>query len=313
MRAAKLSARHSGFVEAIAQLQGALTLLAAQPPSGARTRLELRVRLALGGIYAEYRGFSSKECAEEYGAALALCRALGEAPEIFSVLSGVGAVEITRANFGQCRALAEECLTLAARQQAKAPFIMGHLLLGGTQFLCGEFIAAREHLEKALALYDENAAARVARQVLYVQDQKSTGLSYLCLTLAALGYPDLAASLAWVPAIDPLAPLVDAWPVPWFLGASVVGGVALLVWVFRVRRVDVAPDEILVWRGLRPFPRRYPRPLYGKIVRLENAVYVGRSEGVTLVNPSASPMLRDGEAPWVAAVLRHALRTTSPR
>jgi class 3 adenylate cyclase/predicted ATPase len=190
VRAAKLSARHSGFVEAIAQLQGALTLLAAQPPSGARTRLELRVRLALGGIYAEYRGFSSKECAEEYGAALALCRALGEAPEIFSVLSGVGAVEITRANFGQCRALAEECLTLAARQQAKASFIMGHLLLGGTQFLCGEFIAAREHLEKALALYDENAAARVARQVLYVQDQKSTGLSYLCLTLAALGYPD---------------------------------------------------------------------------------------------------------------------------
>lgn len=190
LKAAKLSAKRSGFVEAIAQLHGALRLLGTQPRSRERMRLELRVRLALGGIYAEYRGFSSPECGDAYKAALDLCRELGDAPETFAVLSGVGSVEITRGNFRECRALAEECLARAARQQAKAPFVMGHLLLGGTLFLTGELTAAREQLEEALAIYEQDQMARRGRQVLYVQEQKSTGLCYLALTLTLLGHLD---------------------------------------------------------------------------------------------------------------------------
>ena len=189
VQAARLSAKRSGFVEAIAQLQGALRLLDTQARSRARTRRELRVYLTLGGIYAEYRGFSSAECGDAYTTALGLCRELGDAPEIFSVLSGVGSFEITRANFGKCRVLAEECLALAAQQQARPPFIMGHLLLGGTLFLTGEFTAARKHLEEALLLYEQEQLSR-GKQVLYVQDQKSTGLCYLALTLTTLGYLD---------------------------------------------------------------------------------------------------------------------------
>jgi class 3 adenylate cyclase/predicted ATPase len=190
INAAKLSASRSGFVEAIDQLQRALDLLAAQPPTPARGRLALRAHLALGGVHAEHRGFSAAECGAAYAAALELCRAIGEAPEIFPVLSGVGGYEITRANFPRCRELAEETLARAARQKAKPPFIMGHLLLGGTLFLTAEFAAARRHLEEALSLYEEHQATRMGRQVLYVQDQKSTGLSYLALTLTVLGYPD---------------------------------------------------------------------------------------------------------------------------
>ncbi len=190
LKAAKLSAKRSGFVEAIAQLHRALHLLGAQSRSKERMRLELRVRLALGGIYAEYRGFSSAECGDAYKAALELCRELGDAPETFAVLSGVGSVEITRGNFPQCRALAEECLARAAQQQAKPPFVMGHLLLGGTLFLTGELGAAREQLQEALAIYEEDQRVRSGRQVLYVQEQKSTGLCYLALTLTILGYLD---------------------------------------------------------------------------------------------------------------------------
>jgi class 3 adenylate cyclase/tetratricopeptide (TPR) repeat protein len=190
INAAKVSAARSGFVEAIDQLHRALELLAAQPRTPARVRLALRAHLALGGVHAEHRGFSAAECGAAYTAALELCYELGEVPEIFAVLSGVGGYEITRANFPRCRALAEECLARAARQKAKPPFIMGHLLLGGTLFLTAEFAEARRHLEEALRLYEEHQAARTGRQVLYVQDQKSTGLSYLGLTLATLGFPD---------------------------------------------------------------------------------------------------------------------------
>lgn len=190
VRAAKLSARRSGFVEAIAQLERALSLLQAQAPSRERTQRELRVHLALGGIYAEYRGFSSDQCGKAFNRALALCRELGDTPEIFAVLSGVGSYEITRANFGTCRLLAEECIARAAHQRSRPPFIMGHLLLGGTLFLTGEFAAARAHLEQAISSYEQDPAPHRGRQVLYVQDQKSTGLCYLALVLTAMGYPD---------------------------------------------------------------------------------------------------------------------------
>ncbi len=190
VKAAELSARRSGFVEAIAQLQGALSLLESQPKSRTRTEQELRVHLVLGAINAEYRGFSAAECGRQYAAALALCRELGDAPEIFSALSGLGSHEITRANFQQCRALAEECLARAARQQTQPPFVMGHRLLGGTLFLTGEFAAARSHLEEAISLYEQHQLSGSLSQVLHVQDHKSTGLCYLALTLTMLGYLD---------------------------------------------------------------------------------------------------------------------------
>jgi tetratricopeptide (TPR) repeat protein len=164
-----------------------LAILGKQAKSVARMRRELNVHRTLGGIYAEYRGFSSEECGRAYTTALELCRELGDTPEIFAVLSGLGSFEITRAGFDQCRALAEECLARAAAQASKPPFIMGHLLLGGTLFLQGELANARKHLEEALLLYDADQAPRRGKQVLYVQDQKSTGLCYLALTLTIMG------------------------------------------------------------------------------------------------------------------------------
>ena len=190
VKGAKLSAKRSGFVEAIAQLEAALRLLASQPRSRERIRLELGVYRTLGGVNAEHRGFSSAECGSAYTTALALCRELGDAPELFSVLSGLGSYEITRAGFATCRELAQECLSRGADQQAKPPIVMGHLLLGGTLFLQAELAAAREHLEEALRLYDTDLAASRGKQVLYVQDQKSTGLCYLALTSTLMGDVD---------------------------------------------------------------------------------------------------------------------------
>ena len=188
--AAKLSARKSGFVEAIAQLEEALRLCTTPPTSRDRLRLELRVHLALGGIYAEHRAFSSAECGRAYSRALELCRELGDAPQIFAALSGMGSFEITRGNLPRSRALAEECLRLASQQTSRPPFIMGHLLLGGTLFLGGHFTTARWHLEEAIRLYEEDRPSRKGKQVIYVQDQKATGLCYLGLGLTIMGHLD---------------------------------------------------------------------------------------------------------------------------
>jgi hypothetical protein len=132
--------------------------------------------------------------------------------------------------------------------------------------------------------------------------------------LALLGFPGLGDRLPPLPAELPpaLAVLIGHHPAWGFVAACLVGWPATLGWLLRVRRVTISGDAIRVSRGFRPWPRAYPRPLYGRVLRLKGAVYIGRSEGLNLLNPTASPMLREAEARWVAATLGGALKAIPP-
>lgn len=127
----------------------------------------------------------------------------------------------------------------------------------------------------------------------------------------AMGMPDLSSWTAAIPEIPYASPVVTTLPLVWFIGSSVIGSLAFLMWAGRVRRVVIAPDSVRIWRGLRPFPRTYARPPYGKVVRVDKAVYVGKTGGFAVINASASPMLSAAEAPWVAAEMRRAMRETA--
>jgi hypothetical protein len=127
----------------------------------------------------------------------------------------------------------------------------------------------------------------------------------------ALGRPQLQVAVSWIPEVPLVGPLVAHVPVAWFIGSTVLGPVLFLMWTMRVRRVEIAPDAVRIWRGLRPMPRTYARPPYGKIVRVEGAVYVGKTDGLSLINASASPMLKVDEARWVATEMRRAMRDTA--
>lgn len=128
---------------------------------------------------------------------------------------------------------------------------------------------------------------------------------------AATGMHELESYVAWIPEIPYAAPAADTFPLAWFIGGGIVGFFAFLMWAVRVRKVEIAPDAVRIWRGLRPFPRTYARPLYGKVVRMDKGVYVGKSDGFAIINASASPMLSAEEAPWVANEMRRALRETA--
>ena len=122
--------------------------------------------------------------------------------------------------------------------------------------------------------------------------------------------------------LGPLAPIasripemsgVDAWvvnvPLAWLIGGALVWAALTVWWLQRVRRVDIDTPAVRIYRGLRPFPRSYSRPPYGRIVRLDKCIYVGRTDVTSLMNPSASPVLKsDDEARWVAFEMRRAMR-----
>jgi hypothetical protein len=137
----------------------------------------------------------------------------------------------------------------------------------------------------------------------------------LVSALRALGWiagPDpVAAFSAMYPRLAPAETVVREFPMPVAIGAGVLGGFLALWWATRVRRIVIGRDAIRIYRGLRPMPRRYERPLYGRVVRIERAVYVGKQDPPALINPTASPMLRsEDEARWIASELRRALHAT---
>ncbi len=120
--------------------------------------------------------------------------------------------------------------------------------------------------------------------------------------------------VAWLPSVPLVDDYVQASPLAWLIGGGLLGSVFSLGWLLHVRKVVIGVDAVRVYRGLRPTPRRYPRPPYDLIVGLERTVHLGRAGGlslISLINPGASPMLPKDQARWVAFEMRQALRRTA--
>ena len=94
-------------------------------------------------------------------------------------------------------------------------------------------------------------------------------------------------------------------------GAIVVGGLPAMYVHAYVHRVHIGRGEILVSRGLRVSPRRYPRTDETRILQLDNFVLLGKAKEFKLVNVSLAPALRSPlEARWVAWQMRRAMEET---
>lgn len=125
------------------------------------------------------------------------------------------------------------------------------------------------------------------------------------------GISQLEPLVRQLPPIPRVDELVAPYAIVWLPASLIVGALFALYWVLRVRRVVIEREAILIWRGLRPIPRRYRRPPYGRLVRIDKAVYVGKLGGLSPINPSASPILpSEDEAKWIAAEMRRGLQQT---
>jgi hypothetical protein len=115
---------------------------------------------------------------------------------------------------------------------------------------------------------------------------------------------------AWVRTLPPV-PRVDEFaasaPLPWLIVGAVVAVLFALMWTAYVRRVEIDTDRIRIYRGLRPFPRVYHRPKYGRAIRVNTSVYIAKSEGTHVMNPTASPVLTEAEAKWLTSEMKRAL------
>jgi hypothetical protein len=129
---------------------------------------------------------------ETYARARALCEGLDRPREIVPVLYGQWVYHLLKGPLRQAREIAAELLQRGEEGADAVITAMGYRLSGQACCHLGELLAARAHLEQALARFDP--AYRPFYLSLSAQDPLVTLLIYLSCDLLNLGYLDQARS-----------------------------------------------------------------------------------------------------------------------
>ena len=191
------SLERSGFVEAVEQLTRALGQIATLPCTPALRREEIKLQLALLYPLMHVKGLAAPEsrtAAERARLLIEQAEALGEPPEdpllLFSALAALYNANIAAFSGNVGHERAAHLLALAEKLGDKVTLVRGHLGMGITLLLAGNFAEARKHLDQALAVYDPIDHGPLATR--FSQDQWVITLMYRSLALWGLGYPETA-------------------------------------------------------------------------------------------------------------------------
>jgi len=197
-KAGQRSLAHSALVEAMAQLTRALAQLGALPATPGLRREQITLQVALITPLCHVKGYAapeSKAAVERARLLIKEAEALGEPPEdpllLFSVLYGFWVANYVVFNGDVCRDLAAQFLSLAEKQEATVPLIMGHRLMGASLLHLADFAEGRAHYAQALALYDPAEQRPLVARFGGV-DIRVAILANRSIGLWPLGYPEAA-------------------------------------------------------------------------------------------------------------------------
>jgi predicted ATPase len=160
-------------------------------------REQIKFQVGLANALMHTKGYAAPEtkvAIEQARLFIERSEALGEPLEdpllLFSAIYGLWAVNFVAFKGDICRDLAARFWALAQRQGATTPVLVGHRVMGHSLLKEGDFVQARTHYDKGIALYDP-----VEHRMLATRFGHDTGvaiLSYRSWTLWFLGYPEAA-------------------------------------------------------------------------------------------------------------------------
>ncbi|MBI3249631.1 MAG: AAA family ATPase [Deltaproteobacteria bacterium] len=189
-QAAKNALRRSAHQDASTLLRKGLELLKNVSDPLERTQHELALRLTLGTSLAAIQGWGDPAVKDSYSRSRALCQEFGDSLQLFSVLWGLRAFYVVRAELDTAHELAEHLLVLAQNARDAALLLEAHLGLGVVLLYQGDVLPARQHLEQAMTFHDPQN--HHAHALLYGQDPAVDCLAHSCPLLFGLGFVDLA-------------------------------------------------------------------------------------------------------------------------
>ncbi len=185
------AAARSAYREAVPYFEQALLALTHLPESEETLREAIDIRVELGPVLMATKGFATPEVESCYNSARELCERFGEPPQLFPVLWGLWLMNNSRGLHQTARELGERLLAVAEREQDNSLLLQAHHALWTTLFTIGEPVAARDHLQIGLALYDPQQH----RSQAFMYGGHDPGVccrNHSAMTLWILGYPDQA-------------------------------------------------------------------------------------------------------------------------
>jgi predicted ATPase len=190
-RAGERAVARSANLEAVAHLTRGIAVLNTLPEGALRDERELALQVALIAPSWASRGLGSAEVERTANRALELSRRTGaDTPAHFRALYWVSVFYQVRGVLPLALDLGEQLLGMAERLQDSELLAYGHFVVGQTLLWRGELVAARTHLERAIALYDPQWGGPATSRCGF--NCASNSLAFLGRVLWHLGYPDQA-------------------------------------------------------------------------------------------------------------------------
>ena len=179
----------------IAEAQALLTALAATDEvkaDAAQRRRLTHLHVSYGNALIAARGYGAPETTEAFAKARQSAAGDKDAPGRLSADYGLWVGSFTRGELPEMRAHAAAFLSDVEARPDSPEAGVAHRAAGATRWFAGEYVQARDHLERALALFrpgrDDDMAFR------FGQDQGVSAMAYLALVLLPLGEIERATS-----------------------------------------------------------------------------------------------------------------------
>ncbi len=194
IKAGRLANLHCANKEAISRFNSGMALIAQLPEGQRRIQLEFDLQVGLGAAHFAVEGYGSPNGAAAYARAVAVGERHAGNPDLFNALWGLWACTSSRSDYDDSLVLTLRLLRIALRGTDPVKQQQGHFAVGNIRFWRGEFIEARVHLERAMALYRPEHHERLVGD--FGENAYVTSGAYLSWALCFLGYPDQAEEAA---------------------------------------------------------------------------------------------------------------------
>jgi predicted ATPase len=151
-----------------------------------------QLHVAYGNALVAARGFGAPETAEAFERARQSAFSAQDTPERLAADYGLWAGSFVRGELSAMRAQAAACLADVAAQPDSPEAGVAHRAAGLTYWFAGEYVEARDHFERALALFQPGRDDEMAFR--FGPDPGVSAMAYLAFAPWSLGEVDRAVS-----------------------------------------------------------------------------------------------------------------------
>lgn len=191
-QAAETNRRRSAHGVALDHYLRALAMLDRLPASAAHDDREMALRIGLGSVLMQTRGWGAPEVQAAFRRVRELSETRGAGAALLSALWNLWIYSITCGNLGEARELADRLLALATQSGDADALLQAHHARWSTLFTLGEFGATESHTREGLRLSEVASDATLACGG---HDTAICARSFSARVLAITGRIDAAASL----------------------------------------------------------------------------------------------------------------------